>query len=650
MKKRGQISLYVIIGLIVLTTVVATLYTKDYIIKTIFKLDLESEIIIPERIKPVNAFILSCLKETGERAINLIGQQGGYTTIPNDQFASTQLNLVSNALTIYNEDSVAYWFYEQPNKIQKTKIPSKIEMEYQISDYIENNIYNCINNFKDFAEYEIIEGDIKVNVLINKNNIDLSLNYPLDIKIKDFEFKELNKFSQEINSPLLDLYESAVKILDNLNKDNPLEYKTIAMLVSYEEIPFSSTTDSCILEIWSLTDVEKNLKKIISNNIQVLKIKGTSYSITDSDSNYFVLEPNLKDPQLDVNFLYSENWPINLDVNPKKDGVLQSQSVTEKLGPLRGLAESFVCINTYHFIYDIKYPVLIILNKNSYTFQFATQVIIDNNEPRHSTINTPSFEGFDQRVCNTKVNELTVFTRDINNNPIENVTIKYKCINNICDIGNTKINSFNEAVSVEKYPQCLNGVIIGIKDKYHPAKQIVSTFENSVSTLFLEPYRNLDVDVLIERAGSGKIEKDEQVYIQISENEKSHSQTILYPENKKIKLIPGDYQATIYLVSNFPEGLNIKEQTIENCFEVPKKGIISSITKETEKKCIKTKIPGQTVNKLISGFAEFEFSISDNDLLKDKITFHVPYVNNPTTLSQLNKVFQKQNVPKPEFK
>jgi len=646
--KRGQISIYVIIGIIALATVVTTYYTKDYVLKSVFNKNLEESIIIPEKIKPINSFVTSCLKETGEKALNIIGQQGGYTTIPRDPYASTELSLQSNALTIFNNNNVAYWFYEEPNGIQTTKIPSKNEIETQLSNYIENNLFSCLNNFKDFQDFEITQGNIKINSILNNNNVQFLIDFPLDIKTKDFEFK-LNKFSQQIKSPLYSLYDSAVQIFDNLNKNTILEDKTKTMLITYNEIPYSGSTDDCIPPIWIKQDVESKLKNIISNNIQKLKIKGTNYVITNQENNYFVLEPNLNDKNLDVNFLYSENWPLNLDINPSEGDVLKAQSITEKLGPLRGLAESFACISTYHFIYDIKYPVLIILSKDDYTFQFASQVVIDKNEPRKRIILSKSVEDFDNRICDTRKNELTIFTRDINNNPLNDVDIKYKCINRQCDIGKTKINSLNEAILVQKYPQCLNGALIASKDNYHFSKQTISTLESAATTLFLEQYKELAVDTLIERAGSGKINKDEQIYIQLSENEKEHYHSIIFPDIKKIKLISGTYKGIAYLISNYPEGLTIPEQIIENCFDVPKKGVISAIVPQTEKQCVKTKIPASTVTKIISGYTEFEFEVSQSDLSKNKIIFHVPDNGKPTKLSELSKALTSKNVPKPEF-
>lgn len=649
MKKSGQISLYVVIGIVVLTTIVTAFYARNYISNALFNKNLESSIIIPEKIKPINTFVLSCLKETADNALKIAGQQGGYTRIPKDPLGLEELNLVSNALTTYGNNKVAYWFYEQPNGVQKTQVPSSNNIEMQLSFFVENEFENCINNFKEFPEYEIKQGDVKVTTTLNEDNVVFDLDYPLEIKIKGINFK-INKFRQEIESPIYNLFNSALKIFDNLNDNDVLELKTTTMLIANDEIPYSGSTDECIPPIWAVSDVEKNLKDIISKNIQALKVRGTNYKITNSEDNYFVIEPNLKDPNLDVNFLYSENWPLNLDINPREGGILKAQSVTEKLGPLRGLAESFACVSTYHFIYDLKYPVLVILNKNGYTFQFGMQVIIDKNEPRQRTIFTNSFEDFDTRICDARNKELTVFTRDNNNQPLTDVEIKYKCINSQCDIGKTRLNSFNDAVLTEKYPQCLNGAIIASKDGYHFSKETTSTLESSTTTLFLEPYKSLDVDVLIERAGSGKLEKDEQVYIQLLDDEKENYQTILYPDTNKINLISGNYKVIIYIISNYPEGLDIKEQTISTCFDVPKAGVVSGFIQQKEKKCVKTIIPATTVNKIISGYTEFNFEVTPSDLNSNKILFHVPYIGKPTKLSDLSRAFENTNVPKPEFK
>ncbi len=648
MRKRGQVTFFVIVGLVVLTTVLIGYYAKDYVLQNVLKREVEESIIVPEKVKPIHNFILSCLRETGEKGVKLLGQQGGYITIPRDPYALTQLNLASNALTIYGNNKVAYWFYEQPNKVQFRQVPTKKDMEKELSSFVENDILNCLDNFKDFNEYEIKQGNLNANSVINKNEISVSLDFPVEIKIRDFEF-DMNRFSQKISSPLLELYEKAKELFTVLDSENILEHKTKTMMVVYDEVPLSGTTDDCVPPVWTIDKVREDFKKIISTNVQVLKVKGTNYRINEQGNDYFVIEPDLNDANLDVNFLYSENWPLEIDVNPRDGNLLKGQSVTSKLGPLRGLAESFACASTYHFIWDVKYPVLVILGKDEYTFQFGTQVVIDNNEPRKSEILGNSIEGFDNRICEARKQELTVFTKDINDNPLDDVTIEYKCISKLCDIGKTSLNSLNDAVLTEKYPQCLNGALVGTKTGYHPSKLTISTLEKGATTLFLEPYRELDVDVLVERAGSGKVDKNEQVYIQISEEEKDHYETILYPEHKKIKLITGDYKATVYIISDFPEGLDLRERQIENCFDVPKQGVVSALFRQTEKKCVKTTIPATTVNKIISGYTEIEFSVSESDLNKKKVVFFAPYIGKPTTLSQLSKAFEKKDVQEPRF-
>lgn len=649
MRKRGQVTFFVIVGLVALATVLIGFYAKDYVVQNILKREIEENIIVPEKIKPIQNFVVSCLKESGKRGVELVGQQGGYVNIPRDPFGLSELNLVSNALTIFNNNQVAYWFYEQPNKVQFRQVPPKKEIEKQISSYIEVSVLDCVNSFQDFKEYEIKQGELKVSTSLNKNEASFSLSFPLKIKIKDFEF-EINKFSSRLNTPLIELYENAKEIFENLDRENILEHKTKTMLIAYEEIPYSGSTNDCVAPVWIVDKVREDLKKIISTNIQALKIRGTNYRLSDQENDYFVLEPDLKDPRLDVTFLYSENWPLDIDINPREGNLLKAQSVTAKLGPLRGLAESFVCTSTYHFIYDIKYPVLVSLSKDDYIFQFGTQVIIDKNEPRKSEILGKSFEGFDNRICDARKNEITLFTKDINGKVLDGVTIEYKCIGLLCSIGKTSLNSNNDALLIEKYPQCLNGALIGTKEGYHTNKEIISTLEKSTTTLFLEPYKDLDVDVLVERAGSGKLERDEEIQIQISNEDKDHYETILYPSQKKLKLITGDYKATIYVISEFPEGLELKEQKIETCFNAPKKGFSGALFQQTEKKCVKTTIPGTTVDKVISGYTEIDFSVSETDLQRNKILFYAPYVGKPTTLSQLNKAFEKKNVQKPQFK
>lgn len=616
--KKGQVTIFIILGLLIVSVVVGAYYVKDYIIKS--KWERLKEYPVPEQAQGIKDYVDACVREVGGKAVELAGLQAGFVNVKEDAIPIGELNLFSNGLYVFPKSKlkVPYWYYEKTNGIQVEQIPSLVEITEGVKNYMDNNLLTCLGNFEDFKDYTIRTGNIDSEVDIKEGEVLFSVNMPVYMKIKDFEFN-FQGFYEKTDAPLKDLYETAKNIYDKEKADSFLEEKVIDFMVIYPEIPFSGTSRDCTPQIWIKDQVIKDFKNILVNNIPQLVVKGTDYTLASEDDKYFVIDANA-DKDTSVSFLFSDIWPFKLEVAPEEDGFLKSESISESFGKLKGLVETFVCLNTWHFVYDIKFPILITLSKNGYTFQFASQVIIDNNEPKKNTLVAESIADVSKNICENKRNEWTIYTL-ADGNPLNDVSIKFKCINHLCDVGKTKLGLYDDSYLAEKLPICINGAIIGSREGYHFGKEIVSTNEEGSININLEPLKELNAEVVVQRAGSGEVRDDETVYITLTEEDKEYSTSIVYPDEQKVKLIPGNYKVSIMMVS---EGeIEIPSKTIEKCVKVPEG--IEGIVGKTEKKCITFEIPSMELDKTISGKADFDLMINTDDLTNNKIIFHVPY-------------------------
>jgi len=644
LNKRGVVTVFIIAGILIVGLVIGIYYTKDYILRS--EWDKLRKQPVPEQAQGVKDFVDSCVKSVGEEAVRLVGMQAGYIEVPGDPIMLSRVNIFSNGLVVGGSLKVPYWLYEQANGVIKEQIPSKEKIENEISNYINNNLKSCLDEFKDFKDYKIKEGIIETETEIQDDNVLFYVKYPLHVELKDFKF-DFNGFYEKVDVPLGELYDIAKEVYYKEKNDMFLEEKTIDWMGLYsEEIPTNGIKRSCVSPIWFKVDVINNFKEMLFNNIQFLKLKKGNYVLADESHKRFVLDiKGRKD--VDVNFMFSKDWPFGLEVFPEENGLLKAQSVTEGLGKARSIAESFVCLSTWHFVYNIKYPVLVVLSKNDYMFQFALHVVIDRNEPRKSTFVKESFPIADRKICENRQNEVSVYTIDEEGNPLDGVDIKYKCINHICDIGKTRLDSYGDASLIERFPVCVNGFVIGSKEGYHVSKEVFSSVSGGSLTLELEKFRDIMVDVVVERAGSGEVRENENVLISMEELEKEYGVVVNYPSQKNIKLIPGNYKVEIYMVSNYPEKIKIPEKIIKRCVEVPKKGI-HGLFGAKEEKCFDTKIPSVELSNFISGYSKFNLRISESDLLKKKIVFYVPY-KKPSSLEDLSLVFEGGEFTKPKF-
>ena len=632
MNRKAQVTTFVILGILVIVLAVGIYYLRDRFLGTISPKDIQ----VPEQVQSVKIFVEECLDETLERAVNLIGQQGGYIEFPADPI---RVGPFTNYLSVFGGNRVVYWYYKADNNIDYIQVPTINSMENEISSYVTDHLMGCLGSFNEFDGFIIKKGRIKTEIDISNSQITSKIIFPLEISKGDFNFK-FPEFYSTLNVPLGDLYTVARRVYDQQEEELFVEKKTLDIMNFYEQIPVVAETSGCVPPIWVVENVKDDFKTILRDNMLFFRVKGTNY-VSKKEHNFFEMDAGIDDPAVEANFLFSTLWPFEIRIFPEKDGLLKGKSVTEALGKARGIAESFVCLSTYEFLYNVKYPVLAIFNKDGYTFQFATMVVIDKNKPRNNDDPFLTFEGYDQRFCQGQT-DFIVDTVDTNFNNLDNVTVSYQCINHRCPLGTSKYGSWRG-----KTPFCINGVFLGEKNGYHIGKSYVSTNTEGSALVSLEHLTTLNVSVLVNRGGSGRLEKDEKVHIQLEEPDKEYSTFVMYPDQQTIRLIPGNYNVKLLLISPQPDGYEIGEKEVTNCFETPQ-GPIGGLLGVTEEKCQTVTIPGTTVDQLVTGTQEFSFFVTEEDLTHTTLLFYVPFHGVIRDVTELAKLTEQQTVL-PEF-
>jgi len=234
MNRRGQITIFVIIAIVI----VASIGTVVYIQST--KKVAES----PE-VKEVRTFTETCLKQTAKDAIFLVGEQGGYYNVPN----------ISNNFTLFPKP---YYIYETQNLV-----PQKEKVEEEIGKHIKENIDNCLNNFSEFKQkgIDVKKGKNNIYVKLIRKEVDIKVTTPITIT-----WENSTNLISEFNTVV-----APVRILDLLKASN--------------EIATSETKDpqaicmTCIDEIAKKYDLDVSIIPTDERNDLI-------YIISDSQSNY----------------------------------------------------------------------------------------------------------------------------------------------------------------------------------------------------------------------------------------------------------------------------------------------------------------------------------------------------------------------------
>jgi hypothetical protein len=164
---------------------------------------------------------------------------------------------------------------------------------------------------------------------------------------------------------------------------------------------------------------------------------------------------------------------------PNDNGILKSKLAEGNQQYLR-----FLCINIYHFLYDINYPAIVTIRDDSslkarggYTFNFAMPVTILNNEPfkesyAYTQFTTTYFDrGFCDEMSDNLVEIRTYGKEDgYSNIEIGDVNLSLHCFKYFCPLGQTQPDA--GVYRLNTYLQrCSNPFIVAEKEGYLEAKK-----------------------------------------------------------------------------------------------------------------------------------------------------------------------------------
>lgn len=649
MGRRGQVTIFIVLGIIIVAIIGTTIYYKDDIINSLKKQGILKQTNLPDEVQKIYDYTESCVAQTTIDGANILGSQGGYITMPINSIPITQDNPFSNKLIVLSSADMEtpYWFYQTSNGLFKSQIPTIDDMESQLNVYVKENIRKCLLNLTSFDEAEITYSIVDVKTEINDESLLVDAYIPMNVIYKEDEFT-FNQFKLQLDIPLGNLYKISKEIIDLENRRYFLEEKTVDILSVYEEIPLSGTDFDCTQKVWTKQEVTTNLQDIISYNIPLIKIKNTDYSPIEKYNGYFEVDAFSENYEnVNVNFMFSKKWPFYLDVSPSENDILKPDSIIKSTGALSYLNQ-FLCLSNYHFIYDVKYPVLIMttdptaLNGQGYSFQFATLVIIDNNQPRENLKGKISYETEQVDICKEANTEMTIYTstyKQGQNIPLDDVSINFKCLSSSCDIGKT---STADGVLKEKFPQCINSVITAEKTGYYRAKDTVSTNKETTVLLNLDPIYELDYKIyVVDGERFRDPDQYEKVLFEFNNEEKGYQTSIVYPTSgDKIKLIPGTYKVKSSIIAKVPWPITISGKEVESCVDAPQ-GILG-IFGVNQEKCTTIVTPDITLQEAVVGGSNFNFEIEQSTIENSKmIELYVLYSGIPKTTDDITNIYEE---------
>lgn len=232
MKKRGQITIFLIMGIIILILAGSFYYIKSYSAKS----TLENA---PDKAQTSEANIVktyaeACIKRIADEALfGRIGLQGGYIDPNGDaKYNENGVPLSGPRPARYLQDVVPYYLNDS-----KTYYPSLGEIGNKISNYVNVEFGNCFKKDAFEAIGIVIEPleAAKAEVSINQEDVSVNVDYTTNVR-KGGTKTSIKSFRVVLPIRLKPIYESAIFLVEkvkSLQPDN--EYDTSADCSIYDK-------------------------------------------------------------------------------------------------------------------------------------------------------------------------------------------------------------------------------------------------------------------------------------------------------------------------------------------------------------------------------------------------------------------------------
>lgn len=497
--RRGQLTIFIILGLAVLLAVGIVIYF------TAQQVTLRGGVIVPREAQPVYDYISSCVSTIAEEGITLQGLQGGFLNIPSD-IARTPTAYVP--LDDRGVIKIPLWYYEGEGRV-----PSLGLMEADLTAYVQQNLPGCIDNFTAFKDqYEVaVLGEPTSSVVIGDGAVTVKIDYPIQIRRPE-RTVDVPSVVTDVKVDLKRAHELAVKTMQKEDNEAWFENLTIDLMTANPDIPFDALEFDCSPRTWRLTEIKTDLQEILRFNLPAIRVANTNSAPFDEKQkayedvrkfkmeDFFLGRVPSKIPQdqyeysrmrfdagiaksdLGAAFIYNPAWGLDLNAQPNRGGVLSSKIT-------KGAAKylSFLCTNFYHFTYDVIYPVVMTVRDDDaflgkgFTFQFAFPVIIDDNGAGRKTFGYREFRGFDisSGFCEDLGDEVVEVRAsglepDIGVVELGDVTIDYECITQLCTLGTTQADGGFYRWTGRLPDGCSNPFVVAKKEGYLPTRQTVT--------------------------------------------------------------------------------------------------------------------------------------------------------------------------------
>ena len=241
MYKRGQVTIFVILGIVVLFLILILTVFRDTLLESRFGTQTNDDL-VSTQVESIREYVEECIEETGYEIISVLGKQGGSLNPGLSKYW-------------YGEDISYLCYTEQGGPCYKMVPFLTSHMEGEITDYVSERLVDCVE-FSSWESrgYEISAGDYRVETTIGDENVIILVDYPITITRGDSVLEE-NRFSKNFDVPLGKLARVAKMIVNQ--ESDPRRFGQVflmpLMTLFHGEIEIKRDTHGLYDEVYTLS-------------------------------------------------------------------------------------------------------------------------------------------------------------------------------------------------------------------------------------------------------------------------------------------------------------------------------------------------------------------------------------------------------------
>ncbi|MBU0615177.1 MAG: hypothetical protein KJ601_03730 [Nanoarchaeota archaeon] len=606
-QKKGQITLFIIIGIVILIILGFFLYIRSSTTQEDMVTKLTQVQEVSRDFDLVYDYIDNCLNEIATEGLQLIGERGGYIN-PGEYGVSAGTDATeSSGIRLAKNWLIPYWFYMRSENTCEgtcaftvvpevnlflTEAQGSPSIEGQLKEYLEDNLDTCLGEFLPLKEqgFDVKElGSLRATALIAENDVIFSIEYPLKVTLGE-KSQDISNFFIRAPVNLRKFWEAATVISSMQSQFKYLERLALNLIVAYSGMdsddlpPMSQLTFEFGSEKrWQKSMINKKIKDMLALNVPLIKVYNTkNYQYISAPGNRLkesmlnegvTILGNSSWSDLEVNFAYL-GWDPYFDLNCKGDSC-ESTSASFDLFGLFGFQQ-------YNFAYDLSFPALVTiadpkaLNQRGFVFNLMLEANIRNNKPmsaNFSSLGRVPYAGESMLCDYDKRNsgEIDITVRDIENKPVQDAEVTFTC-GQSCYIGRTGADGKLKT----RFPICLGGIVNFMKQDYLRYSAPLSTAVDRPEKFMVQMTPILTKKLVVKKALLRKnpvtkvfdrvpqtfvdpvnITENETALITLerlgSINEQGHSSMAEYHGGQgpvEIQIAPGNYSVRIDLFYN----------------------------------------------------------------------------------------------------